>query len=485
MFRAASRLQQHARPVARSVSAAASNATAGTAGRNFPSQVSSYFSVFALPHDHNQQGDRNVERRLQNNSAACGFSTSSARFNATTVTPFGSRLVQLGRRQQQHSVVLGSASFHNFPSSISGRRGFASQANDGGDELSSSSASVDDQLEKLFRENDIMKADATAEPWVDGSITASSGLDFIPTWYNPADQCLNLIMYVQQMSGMELSMSIVVTTFTVRCLLLPVVISGQRSASRMAHLQPELTLLKEQYERVQNPTTEQKAKLGNKVQDLFKRYDFKPARSMIAPFVQFPFFMGMFFGLKKMPDYFPDEMANGGMLWFPDLTLPDPNYILPAVCFFTFLATVEMGKEQMMASNPQNAPMMIMVFRGLSLMMIPICVNFHTGMLCYWTVSNLFTLFQIGLMKLPPIKKAFGIWDAPKPIPGMTGGAGGSNEGFMDQAKKSLEMLQGKPTTDIAKMKQHNERIESKKKVSELSRSSRERRRRSIKKRDG
>ena len=430
-------------------------------------ELSSYCSALVLP----SSSDKD-DRETPNTTTTTTITT------ITTAPRVNAAL--LSRRSFHHASLQNQ---YNTASTVGGaRRGFASGTGDNNTGDHGSAASVDSTLEKLFRENEVIQGDPTAEPWVDGAQSvASSGLDFVPTWYNPADQCLQLVINVQEYFGVDLAIAIMGTTLAVRILMLPIVVSGQVSASRMAHVNPELMQIRKKYEKIADPTVEDKAKLGQQVRDLFTRYGVKPARSMIAPFVQFPFFMGMFFGLKKMPDYFPEEMAQGGILWFPDLTLSDPNYILPAICFFTFLGTVELGKDQMMASNPQNAPMMINVFRGMSLMMIPICVNFHTGMLCYWTVSNLFTLGQIGFLKLPFVKKAAGIWDAPKPVPGLTAV---KDEGIMAAADTMLKQMQGKPTTDAAKLKQHNERIENKRKVQELSKSSRDRRRRSIKKRE-
>ena len=453
-------------------------------------ELSSYYSALILPSSVSQNNNASDNQRTIHS-----MRNSSRSFHSCTFKPL--RLHTPASTSNHSSIGYSfsdnnsnnSNNFHNKTpfSGLSGggRRGFASGADDdnGSNSNTTTDPSVDSTLERLFRENEVINSgDGTAEPWVDGAQSvASSGLDFVPTWYNPADQCIQLVFQVQEAMGVELSIAIITTTLVVRTLMLPIVISGQKSASRMAHVNPELMMLRNRYEKIADPTTEDKAKLGQQVRDLFNRYEVKPVRSMITPFIQFPFFMGMFFGLKKMPDYFPEEMANGGMLWFPDLTMTDPYYILPAVCFFTFLATVEMGKEQMYASNPTNAPMMINVFRGLSLMMIPICVNFHMGMLCYWTVSNIFTLGQIGFMKIPAVKKAAGIWDPPKPVPGLTAV---KDEGIMAAADKMVKQMQGKPTTDAQKLKLHNEQIENKKKVQELSKSSRERRRRSIKRRE-
>lgn len=36
-----------------------------------------------------------------------------------------------------------------------------------------------------------------------------------------------------------------------------------------------------------------------------------------------------------------ETMKVGGMLWFTDLTLPDPYYLLPVAACLTFMANIE------------------------------------------------------------------------------------------------------------------------------------------------
>ena len=36
-----------------------------------------------------------------------------------------------------------------------------------------------------------------------------------------------------------------------------------------------------------------------------------------------------------------ESMKIGGMLWFTDLTLPDPYYLLPIAACLTFMANIE------------------------------------------------------------------------------------------------------------------------------------------------
>jgi len=363
----------------------------------------------------------------------------------------------------------------------SGRRGFATSAGGSDDDISSDS--VDSTLERLFRENEVVQGDATAQPWVDGiQSVASSGLDFCPTWYNPADWCIRTILQVQELGGLEgeIGIAIVGTTLALRVCLFPMVAQGQKAASRMAHLSPELKALQKKYEKVQGASMEQKQKMGEEVNLLFKKYDTHPLKSMTAPIIQLPFMMGMFFGLKKMPDYFPEEFASGGMYWLTDLSVPDPTYIMPAICMVSFAATVELGKEQMMASSPDSAPQMVMFMRGLAVMMGCVATTFPGGLVLYFTVTNTFTVCQIAVLKIPALKKALGIWDAPKAVPGAAPG-----ETLTEMGRKLMDRAQGKVVDENVRMKQHNESIETRKRMTDMSKKRSERRRRSIKKRGG
>ena len=38
-----------------------------------------------------------------------------------------------------------------------------------------------------------------------------------------------------------------------------------------------------------------------------------------------------------------ESMKVGGLLWFPDLTIADPYFILPILCSASMLLTIEVG----------------------------------------------------------------------------------------------------------------------------------------------
>jgi YidC/Oxa1 family membrane protein insertase len=229
---------------------------------------------------------------------------------------------------------------------------------------SSSSSSVDDTLERLFAENqqqDLQIADALT--------TAMANWE--PTWYNVADQAVVAVKAFHDLMGIEYGWSIVGVTILIRLGLFPLMIQSQRTSSRMAHIQPELNQMKDRYEAIGTPSRQEQVQFATKIKALFARYEVKPSRAFIAPVMQIPLFMGMFFGLRKMPNIYPDELATGGMFWFENLNNPDPLYILPVLSGLTFFAVIELGKNDMAATmSPQQGQIIVNVFRFMSLGMM-------------------------------------------------------------------------------------------------------------------
>ena len=280
--------------------------------------------------------------------------------------------------------------------------------------------------------------------------------DFHPTWW-PSDQALVLINYIDQTAGMpSYAYAIGATTLALRLLLFPLFVKGQRNSSRMGHMKPELDALKENLEKMGDKIDQaSQVRHVQHTKALFKKYNCNPAWSIAAPLGSAPIFMSMFFGLRNATEYFPDLLANGGMLWFTDLCVPDPYMILPVFSAATFLAMTEVGKEQMMASDPVRGRTMINAFRAMAVVMVPLTMNFNAGVFVYWTVNNTFSFLQAVVLKQPAVKRYFGIWDPPKPVPGQGGGS------IIDEIKGMMEKK--KPVEpnalDKDRVKAHNEII--------------------------
>ena len=282
------------------------------------------------------------------------------------------------------------------------------------------------------------------------------GLPWEPDWYWPPDMVIDWLNYMAEATGMPYAMCIAGTTLAIRVAVFPLFVTAQRNQSRMAHMKPELDAVKAQIDRLgPKATPEEQMKYGMKMKQLFQKYECNPLKSLAVPFIQAPVFMSMFFGLRKMPDYFPNELANGGMYWFPDLTAADPYHIMPIASAAMFIGMMEIGKEQMLAGNPQQGPIMLNAFRGLGLIMVPITWNFTSAIFCYWCTNNLVSFGQAVLFKNAAMRKTLGIWDPPPPVPGM------QEKPLMAQIKEQFE--KSPEEKEAEKIRLHNEAVDRRK----------------------
>ena len=244
---------------------------------------------------------------------------------------------------------------------------------------------------------------------------------FEPTWW-PSDQALLLINWINENAGFGCyAYTIGATTIAFRVLLFPLFVKGQANSTRMAHLQPELKIMKDELDKMGSKGVDQKAQMRYSQQTvaLFRKYDCNPLVSIMAPLASMPIFMSMFFAMRNTPDHFPELLSTGGMLWFPDLTAADPYCIMPVLSALTFLGMTEVGKEQMMANDPAKGRVMVNAFRALAIVMVPMTMKFNSGIFVYWTVNNSWSFMQTLLLKQTSVKQYFGIWDPPKPVPGQ------------------------------------------------------------------
>ena len=303
---------------------------------------------------------------------------------------------------------------------------------------------------------------------------SASAVVFEPTWW-PSDQALVFLNWINEAAGFPCyAYAIGATTLAFRMALLPLFISGQRNSSRMGHLQPELKVMKDQLEKMGDKIDQAtQLRYSQQTRALFRKYDCNPLISILAPLASAPIFMSMFFALRNAPEVFPELLSTGGLLWFTDLTAPDPYCIMPLFSAATFLGMTEVGKEQMMASDPARGRVMVNAFRALAVAMVPLTMNFNAAVFVYWTTNNTWSFVQAMVLKQPMVKKHFGIWDPPKPVPGQPTG------NLFDEIKNLTKKKEKEAPNAWAedRIKAHNDIIEQqklvKKKLMEKERASR------------
>jgi len=187
-------------------------------------------------------------------------------------------------------------------------------------------------------------------------------------------------------------------------LVVPLVIFAQRSAAKMHNHMPTIQKLQAKVtEARQMGNAMDTARYSQEQMVFMKKNGMNPLRNAIVPMAQAPIFISMFMAIRQMVNAPVESLATGGILWFPDLTMNDPLYILPAITSLTLLATIELGIDSGKL-NADNMQIVRYCLRALPLVIFPFTMNFPAAMLCYWTCSNSISLVQAVILKIPAVR---------------------------------------------------------------------------------
>ncbi|KAI9219912.1 60Kd inner membrane protein-domain-containing protein [Blastocladiella britannica] len=214
--------------------------------------------------------------------------------------------------------------------------------------------------------------------------------------------------------------SIIACTLVLRAGLTPLFIKLQRNSAKMANLRPETErIMAEMNAAKATQDTAALHRATGQMQQLYAKHDINPLKLVAMPMIQAPIMISFFMAIRKMGEAGVPGLKDGGMLWFPDLTLADPTYALPIIASAGFLATIEMNAETGV-SNPQTEKY-LSIFRIVTIAAIPITAAMPAGVFVYWITSTAYTLGQALALKNASVRAYFNvpplIKHAPPPTP--------------------------------------------------------------------
>ncbi|WP_051304064.1 YidC/Oxa1 family membrane protein insertase [Calidithermus chliarophilus] len=170
---------------------------------------------------------------------------------------------------------------------------------------------------------------------------------------------------------------IVLLTLIVRLLLWPLMHQQYKSMAEMNKIQPLIQEINKKFK--DNPEKRTEATMK-----LYQEHKINPFAGCLPLFLQLPV---LFVLWKVIANY---EFGQG-VLWIPDLALPDPFYILPILYILTTLASTYLSA----AGNPDALRQgMIM-----NLVFVFFIFSFPSGVSIYWILSMVITLAQQWLIK--------------------------------------------------------------------------------------
>ena len=243
---------------------------------------------------------------------------------------------------------------------------------------------------------------AAAAPAAASEVAAVAGDSWMTT-----SALMYAIEYFHVAHGLEWWLAIVATTTLMRGVTIPLTVMQQRNAARLHAAKPEIEAINKLAKENAHDQKEMQ-RYQAEILKVWAKHDCNPVKMFAPLFVQAPVFISFFFAIRNMSVGVP-SFREGGALWFRDLSVADPTYVLPLLSSLTFLASVELNPP-----NPQqNTPAMKWGMRGLAAAMVPLTASFPQGVFVYWVTTNAFSFAQGRALKVPALKALAGIPDVP------------------------------------------------------------------------
>lgn len=176
---------------------------------------------------------------------------------------------------------------------------------------------------------------------------------------------------------------IIVLTLLVRLVTLPIIAKQMKSSERMRDLMPRIKELQAKYK-------DDKQKQSEETFKLYREEGVNPLSGCFPLLLQMPVFIGLFYALQTSFDLRQAPFV----LWINDLSTPATLFMLPGLDFpvriLPFIMAGSMVVQQQMTPqtgmDPAQAKMMMIMMPGIMLLF---SYTFPSGLVLYWTVSNL------------------------------------------------------------------------------------------------
>jgi YidC/Oxa1 family membrane protein insertase len=184
-------------------------------------------------------------------------------------------------------------------------------------------------------------------------------------------------------------LAIVMLTVVVRTLLFPLTVRQVKSMRKMQELKPDMDEIRVMYKHDQRKQQEE-------IMKLYREREVNPLGGCLPIFVQIPIFLVLYYTIKEFEHL--ESFRTGGLLWFQDLTVADPFFLLPLAYVLTMMASQELTIRY-------TAPQQQRLMRVLPILFGFFLMRFPAGLFVYWISSNLITFVQNYLIyRRPPAK---------------------------------------------------------------------------------
>jgi len=188
---------------------------------------------------------------------------------------------------------------------------------------------------------------------------------------------VNILIWMHDQLKLAYGWVLIIFGILVRLLLWPL---NQRAMESSIRMQAVAPLLKQIQERYKN----EPERLQREMMKLYKEHNVNPFGGCLPMLLPMPVLFALFFVFANTI-----EFRGVAFLWLPDLSRPDPYYIIPIVMGLSMFVLSKVGQIGM-PPNPQTKMMLYFMPAFLTLLFL----NFASGLNLYYAVSNIFSIPQ-------------------------------------------------------------------------------------------
>jgi membrane protein insertase Oxa1/YidC/SpoIIIJ len=244
----------------------------------------------------------------------------------------------------------------------------------------------------------------------------------------------DVLSAVHDATGLPWWATVVGFALAVRTLTLPVNLASLRNSSRLADAKEDLTSISRAYHgatarlnALQAPASDRLRAARTALQAMchaFSGAKFKPWAVLLAPLTSIPILLGGSLGARHSVLMGDASWEQEGMLWFRDLTVTDPYFVMPMLALASSYAALDVAFGRRKPTGRTSGVAHMLGFRvgntikeGIQLLMIasvPWTVHVPAGMFLLLTVNSLFTIAYVKLVRDPSVYRRLTGRDAPQ-----------------------------------------------------------------------
>lgn len=203
------------------------------------------------------------------------------------------------------------------------------------------------------------------------------------TIFSPIEALLTTILdtlyHLTEAAGFgSYGLAIILLTVVMKIILYPLTVKQLKSMKAMQEIQPKMKRLQEKYK--DNPQLMQQ-----KLMKLYSDSGVNPMAGCLPMLAQMPILMAMYYTLFN----YNFGGASPSFLWLPNLSEPDPTYLLPLL---SALSTFVLSKLSTISSAPNQQSKIFLIIMPIFIGWISL--NFPAGLVLYWITMNVVQMAQ-------------------------------------------------------------------------------------------